>query len=43
MTALGAHEDDQAHEIFLSLDGNQFPGLCEAVDGCAVDGGDDGA
>lgn len=43
MTSLCAHEDDKAHEVFLSLDGDQFPSLRESVDRCAIDGGDDGA
>ena len=40
MASLGAHEDDQAHKLFLGLDGDQIPSLREAVDWGAVDGGD---
>lgn len=41
VASLSAHEDDKAHEVFLGLDGNQFPRLCETVDRGAIDGGDD--
>lgn len=41
MASLGAHEDDQTHKLLLSWDRDQVSSLREAVDGSAVDGGDD--
>jgi hypothetical protein len=42
VAALGAHEDDQPHELLLRVGGDQIPGLVQAVDRGAVDGGNDG-